>query len=239
MNGHQITSSYHTSSGIKKLFCDECGAKTIIACPECKAEILGHKFISGVIGLWDTSVPEFCHNCGKPYPWTKNKTMILDALYQNNGQDSLLLIENICKKFHLVVKQLRSRYGDRSTLDVIDEYDVQNLLHILLILFFDDIRTEEWTPSYAGCASRIDFVLKNEGIAIETKMTRNGLNARKLGDQLIIDIDRYKKYNGIKSLFCFVYDPEGRIVNPQGIEKELSRDIEGFTVKLLIVPKGY
>ena len=56
----------------------------------------------------------------------------------------------ICTRFHLVARQLRKRHDDRSTLDISDEYDVQDLLHSLLCLFFDDIRSEEGTPSYAG-----------------------------------------------------------------------------------------
>ena len=40
------------------------------------------------------------------------------------------------------------------------------------ILYFDDIRAEEWTPSYAGKCARVDFLLKNEKIVIEVKKTR-------------------------------------------------------------------
>ena len=45
------------------------------------------------------------------------------------------------------------RHGGRNTLDVRDEYDVQDLLHALLKMFFKDVRSEEWTPSYAGASS--------------------------------------------------------------------------------------
>jgi hypothetical protein len=49
------------------------------------------------------------------------------------------------------------RHDGRPTLGVGDEYDVQDLLHALLRLFFDDIRPEERTPSYAGESTRMDF----------------------------------------------------------------------------------
>ena len=48
---------------------------------------------------------------------------------------------------------MRSRYNNRQTSDINDEYDVQDLLHSLLTLYFDDIRREESNPSYAGGAS--------------------------------------------------------------------------------------
>jgi len=40
---------------------------------------------------------------------------------------------------------------------------------------------------------------------------------------LIIDIAKYKSYPGIRTLICFVYDPEKRISNPVGIKHDLER----------------
>jgi hypothetical protein len=151
-------------------------------------------------------------------------------------QDSLGVIELICEKFHSVARQLRSRYNDRPPLDVQDEYDVQDLIHALLRLFFDDIRPEEWTPSYAGGCSRMDFLLKNEEIVIEIKKTRKGLDAGKLGEQLIVDIARYQAHPSCKTLICFVYDPEGRIANPRGVESDLSGYKEQLAVEVFIRP---
>jgi len=124
------------------------------------------------------------------------------------------------------------------TLSVEDEYDVQDLLHALLTLYFDDIRPEEWTPSYAGGSSRMDFLLKKEQIVLEVKKTRKGLGAKELGEQLLIDIQKYKEHPDCSTLFCFVYDPEGRIANPRGIENDLNKTYNGLPVKVLITPTG-
>ena len=85
---------------------------------------------------------------------------------EDNSQDNL---ELIFSRFHKVARQLRSRYNGRKTLEIEDEYDTQDLLHALLQLYFNDIRAEEWTPSYAGGCARMDFLLKNEKIVIEVK----------------------------------------------------------------------
>ena len=37
----------------------------------------------------------------------------------------------ICNKFHQVARQMRSRHNNRSTLDINDEYDVQDLLSVI------------------------------------------------------------------------------------------------------------
>src|SRR2546425_4837451 len=86
-------------------------------------------------------------------------------------QEFDFILTELCTRFHLIVRQLRSRHDNRATLDVNDEYDVQDLMHALLHLNFNDIRAEEWTPSYAGGSSRMDFLLKQEKIVIEAKKT--------------------------------------------------------------------
>jgi hypothetical protein len=69
------------------------------------------------------------------------------------------IVVTIAERFHSVVRQLRERREGRAMLEVTDEYDVQDLFHALLMIHFDDVRKEEWVPSYAGGASRMDFLL--------------------------------------------------------------------------------
>jgi hypothetical protein len=146
-------------------------------------------------------------------------------------------IFNLFNHFRHIAKTLQNRYHNRETIQVNDEYDVQDLLHALLKLYFDDIRTEEWTPSYAGGSSRMDFLLKNEQIVIEVKKTREGLKDKHVGEQLIIDKAKYKSHQDCKKLICFVYDPEGRIGNPASLEKDLSEKSDTFEVCVVIRPK--
>jgi len=155
---------------------------------------------------------------------------------KSKPQEPLAYIEKICSRFQFVARQLRDRYDNRKTLEVEDEYDVQDLLHALLTLHFDDIRPEEWTPSYAGSSSRMDFLLKQEKIVIEIKKTRKGLGAKQVGEQLIVDIQKYKQHPDCSMLFCFVYDPEARIANPRGIENDLNKTYDELSVKVLIAP---
>jgi hypothetical protein len=140
----------------------------------------------------------------------------------------------ICDRFHLVAKQLLSRHDKRSTLIINDEHDVQDLLHSLLILFFDDVRPEEHTPSYAGGSSRMDFLLKQEAIVVETKYN---LTNKQLADQLAVDYARYRTHPDCKTLICFVYDPNGRIENPRGLEADLNKlSTKGLIVVAYVRP---
>ena len=149
----------------------------------------------------------------------------------------ILIIERLISRFHTIVRQLRQRHNRRSTLKVTDEYDVQDLFHALLKMNFDDVRPEESAPSYAGSSSRMDFLLKTEKIVVEVKKTRANLHAKQIGEQLAVDILRYKAHQDCRNLICFVYDPEERISNPRGLEKDLSEPTEGMKVKVYVTQK--
>lgn len=159
----------------------------------------------------------------------------LESKYVQKNSDEI--IENILNNFHRTVRQLKIRYDNRQTIEINDEYDVQDLLHALLLIHFDDVRPEEWTPSYAGGSSRMDFLINNEDIVIETKMTRESLKDKKIGDELIIDIERYSVHPNCEKLYCFVYDPKEHIKNPIGLENDLSGIKDGLDVKVIIIPK--
>lgn len=161
-------------------------------------------------------------------------TGMLDIQEDSRELDSEL--ENIFNKFHKVARQLRTRHDSRNTLEIEDEYDVQDLLHALLLLHFDDVRPEEWTPSYAGGSVRMDFLLKSENIVIEVKKTRKSMTTKSLGEELLIDREKYKVHPDCKKMYCFVYDPEGLLGNPNGIKKDLEKGSEDF-IKVFIRPE--
>ena len=78
---------------------------------------------------------------------------------------------------------------------------------------------------------------ENENIIIEIKKSRKSLTAKKLGEELMIDSQRYQTHLDCKRIICFVYDPEGFIVNPKGIENDLSKDMNGIPISVFIRPQ--
>lgn len=145
---------------------------------------------------------------------------------------------HVLSRVHAVARHLRKRHDGRDTLDVQDEHDLQDLMRSLLAIDFDDVRPEEYTPSYAGKSSRMDFLVKKDEIAIEAKMTRPDLAEKEVGTELIDDIARYRSHPACKTLVCMVYDPAGRILNPAGLETDLSGQRDGLHVRVLVVPKA-
>lgn len=133
-------------------------------------------------------------------------------------------------------RSLARRFGNRPTLRVTDEHDAQDLLRSLLLVFLDDVRPESWTPTYAGGSSRVDFLLPDYRVAIELKHSRAGMTSKNLADELIVDRDRYKQLGDVSHLICLVFDYDGQLDGPRGLERDLSRQssTEGLAVTVRI-----
>lgn len=153
-------------------------------------------------------------------------------------RDALELVVHLCRRFPRYVWQLAERHASRTALAIADEYDLQDHLHALLRLHFDDVREEEWTPSYGGSRTRMDFLLKREQMVVETKMTRERLDQSKVVDELVIDKAHYRRHPDCRTLVCFVYDPGHRLANPDALEADLSDDDGELKTRVAVAPRA-
>jgi hypothetical protein len=169
--------SHERVSGLFDITVDD-GVRVVLS----KTSFYGH----GLVELRDAIMD----NLGQ-LPWLES----CKKPTQSKGADAFGQVEHLLKRFHVVARQLRHRYSNRETLVISDEHDVQDLLHALLKTAIDDVRPEEFTPSYAGACSRIDFLLKKEKIVVEAKMASPKLTDKAIGEQLIIDIKRYQTHS--------------------------------------------
>ena len=183
---------------------------------------------------------EYVEKCRKDLITAKGiLTDYLKNLQENDtsasatGADNTDNIERIFTRFKKVAVQLSRRHDGRETLKIQDEYDVQDLLHTLLLLYYDDIRPEEWTPSYAGSSVRMDFLIPEIESVIEVKKTRESMTDKKLSEELIIDIEKYQEHPSCKKIYCFVYDPDMILRNPAAIKNDLEQKHPGI-VKVFI-----
>lgn len=127
------------------------------------------------------------------------------------------LIRGLPRAMHPLIHR---RKGVQS-LSFESEYDIQDLLHSQLRPWVADIRPEEFTPSYAGTSTRMDFLLPTHQLVIETKRIRDKSHATKVGDELIIDIEHYRRHPGCDRLWCVIYDQLQLIPNPSGLVADL------------------
>jgi hypothetical protein len=147
------------------------------------------------------------------------------------------ILEQLFLRFHVVAKQLQKRQRKKDPFYIRDEYDVQDLLHALLRISFSNIKPEEYCPSYAETSSKIDFLLKQEKIAVEAKMANKDHGSKKISKELILDKEYYSKNKDVRILYCLVYDPEEVILNPCGFETDLYEKGENFEAKVFVIPR--
>ncbi|GMV48841.1 MAG: hypothetical protein DYH04_16325 [Nitrospira sp. NTP2] len=137
----------------------------------------------------------------------------------------------------MIARQLRLRGEYRPTLEINDEYDLQDLFYALLRLQFDEVGTEEWSPPYANGTQRTTFLLDWGQTAVVVKQTRSGLSTKELVEQVKADTAQYAARPNGRTLVCFIYDPEGRVGNPRGLEADLTKTTDRFTVEVIVAPK--
>jgi hypothetical protein len=132
-----------------------------------------------------------------------------------------VLLEILVKGLRRAMHPLTHRRKGAQPLHFSSEYDVQDLLHALLRPWVADIRPEEFTPSYAGSSTRMDFLLPKYKIVIELKFVRDRQHGRKIGDEIIIDTDHYRRHPDCAELWCVLFDPEHFLVNAEGLKNDL------------------
>lgn len=194
-------------------------------------------------------------------------TMALNKLIQQENLDiiDLLILEKIQEKFisqsikrtqylNLSVKdtviQILENFGDavkkitqkrrkdHQVFEINDEYDVQDILYVILKAIFPQLKDEEPTPQVGGKFNRIDLILIGEGVMIEVKMIKaKDSDEKKFIEELKTDIPSYHRHPGLKDLFFFVYDPWNKTRNIQNfydLNGEYSIQGVKFEIKVII-----
>lgn len=150
------------------------------------------------------------------------------------------VVQVVIQGLRRAMHPLTYRRKGAETIHFVNEYDVQDLLHALLRPWVVDVRAEEYTPSYAGRSTRMDFFLPAHDLVIETKCVRDRSHARAIGDELVLDIAHYAVHPGCKKLWCVVYDPEHYLTNPEGLkdlEGDHKKSDRNVNVKVFVVHK--
>jgi hypothetical protein len=70
LNGHIVNDAVKRFPQFSSKFCRKCGQPTIEKCPACNMPIKGRYHAPGTAK--ESPLPLYCHDCGKPYPWTRS-----------------------------------------------------------------------------------------------------------------------------------------------------------------------
>ncbi|MFC9173752.1 hypothetical protein [Streptomyces sp. NPDC057107] len=115
------------------------------------------------------------------------------------------------------------------------EGDLQVLVEACLRLMYEDVRPEDFVPQRAGGRSRVDFLIPDVGVVVETKMTRESLTDKLVGEELAIDWNRYSAHPDCRGILALVYDPGRHLKNPAGLESDLTQSQGHPATRVLVI----
>lgn len=128
----------------------------------------------------------------------------------------------ILDRFRSISSPLLKRRKGKQVLKIKNEYDVQDILHVILKSIFPSVRCEEVVSTLSRRFLKIDFLLLKEKIAIECKYIRDSNHAKNFIVEIDNDIRPYSKHRDVSTLIIFVYDDNLFISDPNYLEKEYS-----------------
>ena len=89
VNGHLVNPTAEANIVENKIYCQECGFKTITECPDCNTSIKGKRMMMEMVFKEEYNVPKFCDSCGNPYPWTKKANEAIAELIELSELNSV------------------------------------------------------------------------------------------------------------------------------------------------------
>jgi hypothetical protein len=223
-NGHVMTDLLHTHPERGRSHCDRCGAETLDRCSTCGQELPGAVPVPGLTPVGAVRPPAYCPTCGAAFPWAPERRAVVAG-------DPMRLLEPLLRRLPRMIRQLRSRHGNRPSFQVRDAHDLEDLLRALLPLHFEEVRSEGRTPSYAA-DTRTDLLLPAEAVAVIVKA---GVREAEIPAQWAEDVVYYRRRGGYRTLVGVVYDGEGLLTGPRELEAAWSQQQEDLTLRCIIV----
>ena len=151
-------------------------------------------------------------------------------------------IIRILNNFHNASKKInQTRRKDHLPFEINDEYDVQDILYVILKSLFPNLKDEDPTPKVGAKSNKIDLILREDQILIEVKMIKKSdSNEKDFIEQLKNDIQSYRNSQWLKHLIFFVYDPFGKtkdVHNFYDLNGNQTINDTTFSVEVVLNPK--
>lgn len=138
-----------------------------------------------------------------------------------------------------VQKIIKNRRKGHLEFEIKDEYDVQDILYVIIKSIFPNMRDEDPIPKVGGKSTKIDLILRDEKILVEVKMIKEkDANETHFIEQLKVDFESYHKCVWLEKLFCFVYDPFKKtrdISNFNDLNGKRTKGEHNYNVEVIVV----
>ena len=167
----------------------------------------------------------------------KLKLQHADLSIREVTPDEIQVIQ-ILKNFGNAIKKItQKRRKDHKSFEITNEYDVQDLLYVILKCIYPKLISEDPIPKNGSKSTKIDLILREQEILIEVKVINaTGNSENSIIDDLKKDFESYHACQWLKTLICFVYDPQNLIKDNHNFKQlEAPRTKNGHTFEVKIV----
>lgn len=145
-----------------------------------------------------------------------------ELLPRINTKDKFAIILDIFDGISYNINFLFHRKHNKTPFTVEDEYDLQDILYVIIKSIFSDAKFEEHTIKHAGGTKIVDLVVPSINVVIEVKYVRNKNHASSVADEIKIDIESYHVHPNCETLCVLVYDPNKYITDPYSFMRDLT-----------------
>lgn len=165
------------------------------------------------------------------------ESVLLQTKFINKSSDEV--VRDVLNNFsNAIQKIIKDRRKDHPEFKITDEYDVQDILYVILKSIFPTLREEDPIPKVGAKSTKIDLIIREEKILIEVKMIKvKDSNETHFIEQLKTDFESYHECKWLRKLFCFVYDPHKKtrdISNFNDLNGERTKGEHNFNVEVIV-----
>jgi hypothetical protein len=162
---------------------------------------------------------------------------LLKTKYTNKTCEEV--VRDVLNNFsNAIQKIIRYRRKGHMEFKIEDEYDVQDILYVILKSFFPLLRDEDPIAKVGAKSTKIDLILREEMILIEVKMLKEKDNNEvEFIEQLKKDFESYHQCQWLTKLFCFVYDPYKKtrdLANFNDLNGDRTKQGHSFNVEIIV-----
>lgn len=162
---------------------------------------------------------------------------LLNIKYFNKSSEEV--VRDILNNFsNAIQKIIKNRRKDHPNFEIKDEYDVQDILYVILKSVFPNLRDEDAIPKVGSKTTKIDLIIREERILVEVKMIKEkDSNETHFIEQLKADFESYHECKWLGKLFCFVYDPYKKtrdISNFYDLNGDRTKGEHNFNVEVIV-----
>lgn len=157
------------------------------------------------------------------------------VIVRENVLPNLNLLISVLNTFSEAVSRLRYRRKGKNAVNIDDEYDVQDILYVMMKGPFSTLQYEDPTQKEGPVSAKADFVISDINTYIEAKYIGKKGEEKSVFDECLTDIQKYGSQPDCFKIVFFVYDPNKCIDNQFSFRSALnkSRTIEGKELEVL------